>query len=96
MGISAGMAMLISSVITTAGSLASAKMAKDASKTDDIAQITDKTTEQVAEEIDAPVTGDEASDRRKRQAAKDKFKIDTGSTGLNLGTTEGKTPGVQI
>lgn len=96
MGIETGLAILISSVVAAGATVASAALAKKPKSPEQIAQIADKTTEQVAEETDAPVTGDEASTRRKKQASKDKFKIDTSGTGLNLGSSEGKTPGVQI
>lgn len=69
-----------------------------------VGQVTDKTEPQAAEQLDAAELGDEESEKRKRQSAKAKFKIDKDAaaietpaeTGVQIEATPTKTTGVQI
>jgi len=66
-----------------------------------VAGVADKTTPQQADQLDAAALGDDESEKRKRQSAKSKFKIDKAKegtpaeSGVKLDTPD-KVTGVQL
>jgi len=68
-----------------------------------VGQVSDKTTPQQAEQLDAAKLGEEESEKRKRKSAKEKFKIDKeeldttpAESGVALPDDPKKVTGVQI
>lgn len=62
--------------------------------------ITDKTTPQQAEQLDAAALGDAESEKRKRKSAKEKFKIKKSEEAVEIGVSvesdPNKVTGVQL
>ena len=97
MGISVGAAMIISAVVGAGAAVYSSSQTPeipDAPVQVDTPQIVDKSTGQVADQVDEVVSGDEESKKRKKQTTKSKFKVDKDTTGVSTDITG--VPGVQI